>query len=122
MANAQLIAPWTGTVLSVEAAPGALVGSGSPIVTLLDMTHLEFHTTNLSERDFAQIYPGQTAVVTLKAYPNKPIDAVVVRMGLLAEGAVGDAVTFPVMLDLGETGLDIRPGMTGRVEIRIGEE
>ena len=30
---------------------------------------------------------------------------------------VGDAVTFPIMLCLSETDLDIRSGMTGRVEI-----
>jgi multidrug efflux pump subunit AcrA (membrane-fusion protein) len=115
--NDQLTAPWTGTVMSVEAAPGSLVGGGTPIVTLRDMTQLEFHTTNLSERDFTQITPGQTAIVTLKAYPNDPIKAMVVRIGQQAEGVVGDAATFPVMLILNETDLDIRPGMTGRVEI-----
>ena len=117
LADDRLIAPWTGTVLSVDAAPGALVGGGSPIVTLLDTTQLEFHTTNLSERDLGYIFPGQTAVVTLKAYPNEPIEAVVVRIGLLAGGAVGDAATFPVILALSETDLDIRPGMTGRADI-----
>lgn len=116
-----LVAPWPGTVLSVEAAPGALVSSGSPIISLLDTTQLEFHTTNLSERDLAQIYPGQTAVVTLKAYPNDPIEAEVVRIGWGAGEAVGDAATFPVMLVLSETDLVIRPGMTGRVEILSGE-
>lgn len=121
LADTELIAPWTGTVLSVDTAPGALVGSGSPIVTLLDMTQLEFHTTNLSERDLAQIEPGLTAVVTLKAYPNDPIEATVVRIGLQAGDAVGDAATFPVMLVLDETDLDIRPGMTGRAEISRGE-
>ena len=120
-ADTQLIAPWTGTVLSVEAAPGALVGGGSAIVILLDTTQLEFHTTNLSERDLTQISPGQAAVVTLKTYPNEPIVAKVVRVGWQAGAPVGDAVTFPVMLDLSETDLDIRPGMTGRAEIRSEE-
>jgi HlyD family secretion protein len=114
----QLLAPWTGTVLSVDAAPGALVGSGSPIVSLLDTNQLEFHTTNLSERDLAQISPGQTAVVTLKAYSDEPIDATVLRVGWLAGEPVGDAVTFPVILVFSKTDLDIRPEMTGRVEIR----
>ena len=108
-------------VTSVEAAPGALVGGGSPIVTLLETTHLEFHTTNLSECDLAQIFPGQTAVVTLKAYPDDPIEAAVGRIGLQAGAAVGDAVTFPVVRILIETDLDIRPGMTGRAEIRSKE-
>jgi len=119
--NVELIAPASGTVTAINAAPGALVGGGSPIVTLLDTTQLEFHTTNLSERDLAQVLPGQTAVVTLKAYPNKPIEAVVVRIGLQTGVAVGDAATFPVVLALSETDLDIRPGMTGRAEIRIEE-
>ncbi len=121
LAKAELIAPWAGTVLRVETAPGALVGSGSPIVTLLDMTQLEFHTTNLSERDLAQISPGLPAVITLKAYPNDPIPATVARIGLQAGTAVGDAATFPVILALAEPELDIRPGMTGRAEISRGE-
>lgn len=112
-----LLAPWTGTVLSIEVAPGALVGSGSPIVTLLDTTQLEFHTTNLSERDLVQILPGQTAEVRLKAYPNEPIEATVVRVGWQVGEFVGDAVTFPVILSLDKNNLDIRPGMTGQVEI-----
>jgi len=112
-----LVAPASGTVLAVQAAPGALVGGGSPVVTLLDMSQPEFHTLNLSERDLAQIFPGQAAVVTLKAYPNEPIQATVVRIGWQAGAAVGDAVTFPVILSLSETDLELRPGMTGRVEL-----
>lgn len=121
LTKTELLAPWAGTVLHVETAPGALVGSGTPIVTLLDMTQLEFHTTNLSERDLAQINPGLPAVITLKAYPNDPIPATVARIGLQAGTAVGDAATFPVILALAETELDIRPGMTGRAEISRGE-
>lgn len=120
LAQAELRAPWAGAILSVEAAPGALVGAGAPIVNLLDMTQLEFHTTNLSERDLAQIGPGQTAVITLKAYPNEFIAAAVRRVGLQAGEPVGDAATFPVILVLDAGELDIRPGMTGRAEIQRG--
>ena len=117
----ELLAPTSGTVVQVHAVPGALVGGGSPIVTVLDTTELEFHTANLSERDLGQIYPGQSAVVTLKAYPDQPVEATVVRVGLQAGAAVGDAVTFPVILALAVTDLELRLGMTGRVEIRSGE-
>ncbi len=117
----RLIAPMDGIVTSVEAAPGATVGSGTPIITIIDPLHLEFHTTNLSERDLAQIVPGQTAVVTLKAFPNDPIDGVVERIGWQVGEAVGDAATFPVIVALKENDLEIRPGMTGRVEIYAGE-
>jgi RND family efflux transporter MFP subunit len=118
LAQAQLVAPGSGTVLSVEVAVGAMLGAGTPVVTLLDTDRLEFHTTNLSERDLAQISPGQEAEVTLKAYPNDPLEAVVVRIGVQAGAPVGDAATFPVVLAFSDTDLDLRPGMTGRVEIR----
>jgi multidrug resistance efflux pump len=116
-----LVAPMDGIVLSLHAPPGASVGAGSPILTLLDSSQLEFHTINVSERDLAQIFPGQTAMVTLKTYPNEPIEAVVVRISWQASGAVGDAATFPVILVLSDTDLEIRPGMTGRAEIRVEE-
>ncbi|MFN2152408.1 MAG: HlyD family secretion protein, partial [Anaerolineales bacterium] len=112
-----LKAPWTGTVISVDIAPGAMVGSGTPILTLLDTTQLEFHTTNLSERDLARILLGQQAVVTLKAYPNTPIDAAVIRVGWQTGEPVGDVATFPVILSLQAEDLEIRTGMTGQVEI-----
>jgi len=115
----KLIAQASGQVLSVDAASGALVGSGSPIVTLLDTRRFEFHTTNLSERDVVLIQRGQKADVTLKAYPDDPIEAIVARVGLVTGEPVGDAATFPVVLTLNENTLEIRPGMTGRVELRV---
>ena len=118
LGEAELVAPGSGTVLSVEVALGAMVGAGTPVVTLLDAGRLEFQTTNLSERDLAQIVPGQRAEVRLKAYPDVTIEATVARVGVQAGPAVGDAATFPVFLTLAETDLDIRPGMTGRAEIR----
>jgi len=117
----RLMAPTDGIVTSVEAAPGATVGSGTPIITIIDPLQLEFHTTNLSERDLAQIVPGQTAVITLKAFPNNPIDGIIERIGWQTGEAVGDAVTFPVIVTLMKNDFGIRPGMTGQVEIYAGE-
>jgi hypothetical protein len=45
----------------------------------------------------------------------------VVRIGLQAGGTVGDAAIFPVILTLNDSGLELRPGMTGRAEIRSQE-
>ena len=117
VADAELLAPTAGTVLSVEVAEGAMVGAGSPIITLLDTTQLEFHTSNLSERDLARVASGQTVQVTLKAYPNDVIEGTVVRIGTQATGTVGDAAVFPVIVSISSDSLDIRPGMTGRAEI-----
>ncbi len=120
--NAALLAPWTGTILSVEATPGVLVAGGVPIVTLLDSDSVQFHTANLSERDLAYVTPGQPVQLTLKSYPGQPIDGAVAYIVPQASGQVGDAATFTVVIDVGGTELDLLPGMTGRAEIqRAGE-
>jgi multidrug resistance efflux pump len=118
MEDTRLIAPSDGTVLSVDSAPGSLVGTGTAVVTLLDTQNLQFQTNNLSERDLAQITPDQEVMITLKAYPNDDVDGRVARVAPLAEGTIGDAATFTVIIDLEGTALDLLPGMTGRVEIK----
>ena len=115
--QAQLVAPWAGIVLSVGVAPGAIVGAGSPIVTLLDTHHLQFQTTNVSERDLAQIQLGQPVEIVLKTYPDQPIQGRVARIAPQAAGVVGDAAVFTVVIDLETTDLTLRPGMTGRAKI-----
>jgi RND family efflux transporter MFP subunit len=120
LTDAQLTAPWSGTVLSVDVAQGALVGGGTPIITLIDTNNIEFHTINLSERDLAQIEPGQPVEITLKSYPDEPIEGVVGRISPQAGELLGDAATFPVIISLDETDLDLLIGMTGRAEIQPG--
>lgn len=119
--DVRLLAPMAGTVLSVSATPGALVGAGTPVLVLLPAggaAGLQFHTTNLSERDLAAIAPGLPVAITLKAYPAMPLDGVVARVVPQAGGLVGDAATFTVVVDIAATDLMLLEGMTGRVEIR----
>jgi multidrug resistance efflux pump len=122
LADAQLLAPWSGTVLSVDVAQGALVSGGTPIMTLIDTDNIEFHTSNLSERDLAQIEPGQPVEITLKSYPNEPIEGVVRRIAPQAGEPLGDAATFTVVISLNGTDLDLLIGMTGRAEIQPGSQ
>jgi multidrug efflux pump subunit AcrA (membrane-fusion protein) len=118
--KAELRAPWAGVVLAVEFAPGAMVGAGAPVLTLLDTGRLQFHTTNLSERDLAALGPGQPVEITLKSYPGQTIEGTVAGIAPQAAGAVGDAAVFTVQIDLEATDLVLRPGMTGRAEISAG--
>ncbi len=115
--KSQLTAPWSGTVLTVDVSVGAMVNAGTPIVSLLDTNNLQFHTNNLSERDLAQISPGQPVEISLKSYPNDPIIGTVAGVAPQASGTVGDAAVFTVKIDLDASDLELRPGMTGRAEI-----
>jgi multidrug resistance efflux pump len=116
--DAVLLAPWAGTILSVDLAPGAMIGAGTPILTLLDAGNMQFHTTNLSERDLAEIEAGQAVEITLKSYPGQDIKGTVDRIVPQSSGVVGDAATFVVVIDLEASDLRLLPGMTGRAEIQ----
>jgi HlyD family secretion protein len=119
--KAMLVAPWSGTVFTVDSAEGAIVGAGIPIITLLDTAELQFHTSNLSERDLAYIGPGQPAEVVLKSYPSESIGGTVTYIVPQASGGIGDAATFTVVIDLEQNELALKPGMTGRVNIEREE-
>lgn len=117
--SAELIAPIAGEILVSTSSPviGTNIGTGSPILQMLPHSGLYFQSTNLSERDFAQITVGQTVEILLKSYPNELITGHVLRILPEADGVIGDAATFPVLIELDVETLDIRPGMTGRAEI-----
>ncbi|HSH04801.1 MAG TPA: HlyD family efflux transporter periplasmic adaptor subunit [Anaerolineae bacterium] len=118
LADAELRAPWDGTVLSIDTSIGAIVGGGSPILTLFPDNQLEFHTSNLSERDLAEVATGQTAEISLKTYPGQPLTGTVARILPQASGTIGDAATFTVVLTLADTDITLLAGMTGRAEIQ----
>jgi multidrug efflux pump subunit AcrA (membrane-fusion protein) len=115
--NAYLYAPWDGLVLSIETSVGAMVGSGTPVVTLLHVEDLYFITQNLSERHVAQLRKGQQAHITLRTFPDVVltgrVETVVPQMDRQADS---DA-RFTAYIRLDENELDLLPGMTGRVEI-----
>lgn len=118
VANAELKAPWGAMIASVDIAPGAQVGV-APAVTLVDISHLQFVTSNLSERDLGRVDLGQAANVTLKAFPDAELTGQVTAIAPLAGEAVGDAATFAVRIDLEPAQLALRPGMTGQVQIIV---
>ncbi|MDY7078284.1 MAG: HlyD family efflux transporter periplasmic adaptor subunit [Chloroflexota bacterium] len=124
--HAQLVAPWAAIVLSVDVVPGANVGAGAPVVTLLNIKDgLRFVTENLSEQHIADIYPGQRAAVTLRTFPETPLEGTVEAVVPQVEEAIETDARFTVHVWLAPPdpastsgqGLRLLPGLTGRVEI-----
>ncbi len=115
--KAQLFAPWDGVVTVVNAAPGVSLGNAS--ITIAQVEPLRFATSNFSERNLADIKPGDEATIFLKAYPNVPIPALIYRIELESTKKDGDTALYTVYLDFNSGDFEVRPGMTGRVEIAI---
>ena len=120
--HTHLVAPWAAIVLSVNVAPEANIGAGSPVVTLLNIKDgLRFVTQNLSEQHIADIYPGQRVVVTLRTFPETPLEGTVEAVVPQIEGAANTDARFTVHVRLDPTDLRLLPGLTGRMEILIEE-
>ncbi len=118
--KAQLFAPWDGEVTALNASPGMSTSNAS--VTLAQIEPLRFATSNFSERNLGDIQEGDQADIYLKAYPNTPFPAVIYRIELESNTKDGDTALFTVYFDFNSGDFEVRPGMTGRVEISIEPE
>jgi multidrug resistance efflux pump len=67
LTQATLTAPFDGTIVSLDTAPGELVQPNQVVITLANLGHLKIETTDLSERDLPDVQIGQPAVVFVEA-------------------------------------------------------
>jgi multidrug efflux pump subunit AcrA (membrane-fusion protein) len=118
IADAELRAPFAGTVGSVDVRAGELVVSGQPLLTLGDLDTLRVETTDLDEIDVVQVAVGQEAAVTFDALPDRVITGVVTRISPMAESGSG-GVNYTVVLELAEVDPVLRWGMTAFVDIEV---
>lgn len=66
IAGARILAPFTGTIVSVNIAKGEAVGAYKPIITIADLNELVV-TATISKEDLKNVAPGMDAVVTINA-------------------------------------------------------
>jgi multidrug efflux pump subunit AcrA (membrane-fusion protein) len=110
-----LFAPISGAAVSVDIIPGDTVLPGQVVVTLADLSTLRVETTDLSERDVAEIHVGQPATVYVEAL-DQELSGRVARIAPQAV-IVGGDVTYTVVVELEGLPSDLRWGMTVEVDI-----
>ena len=122
--DATVRAPIAGTILSQAVTAGGVttsatnsVSGGTALLTMADL-HLIRMRTMVSETDVGQVRPGQSATVTVDAFPNRTFQGTVEKIE--PQAVVEQSVTnFPVLISLpNEQGL-LLPGMNGDVSLMI---
>jgi multidrug efflux pump subunit AcrA (membrane-fusion protein) len=113
-----LYAPVDGTAVSVDILPGATVLPGTTVIALADLSELRVETTDLSERDVAEVAVGQPATVYIEAL-DLDVTGRVARIAPQAN-VVGGDVVYTVQIELDEQPDGLRWGMT--VEVTIETE
>lgn len=116
--DAELTAPFAGTIVDVDVEVGDLINPGQVVVILATLETLEIHTTDLTELDLGELSIGQQARVTVDAFPGREFAGQVVEIGLQGQDYRGDVVyEVTIVLDDPASTGDLRWGMTTMVEI-----
>ncbi len=117
LSKATLLSPCACVVQAVNIAVGAR-SSGTAFV-LVDLAKLQFQTTNLTERDVANVKVGAVVTVRLKAHSKSFSGKVSTVLGQ-SSGTQSGTALYTVVIALDPITDKLLPGMTGQAEIALG--
>lgn len=109
LSQAQMRAPFAGTVLAVDTKEAQIAHGGNPIITLADLTRLEI-VAQIDEIDIGEVSLGQAVEIILDAFPDKRLSGEVVHIAPAAIPQRGSTV-YEATISFDNEGLPIRPDM-----------
>ncbi len=121
LAKAVIHSSIDGIVLVRNVEPGQTVAATfqAPVLFTLaeDLAKMELHV-DVDEADVGQVKAGQIAVFTVDAYPERTFPARITQVRYGAQEVEG-VITYETVLDVDNSDLSLRPGMTATADIRI---
>ncbi len=121
--KASIRAPTDGVVLTRNVDPGNAVAASLQAVTLFtvaeDLAKLRLQV-NVDEADVGSVQVGQKANFTVSAYPGRRYPATITRVAF-GSTITENVVTYVTYLDVDNTDLSLRPGMTATATITATE-
>jgi multidrug resistance efflux pump len=115
LANAEVRAPFPGTITDLNLKVGEFAASGQPVITIADNSKWVVKTTDLTEIDVVNITEGQTVTVTLDALPDVELPGNVLSISQNFSENQGDVV-YEVTVLLTDQDPAMRWGMTAIVK------
>jgi multidrug resistance efflux pump len=114
LADAELRAPFDGTITSMNLKAGQYVEAGKPVATIGDLTGWVVKTTNLTEIDVVDVKDQHTVSVTLDAMPGKSFRGMVTAISQNYSVRQGDIVYEAAIL-LADLDPNMRWGLTAQI-------
>ena len=119
LSKASIRAPSDGVILTRSVDPGNAVAASLQAVTLFtvaeDLKQLRLQV-NVDEADVGAVTVGQKASFTVSAYPGRKYPAVITRVAF-GSTITDNVVTYVTYLDVDNSDLTLRPGMTATATI-----
>ena len=116
LANSQLRAPITATVLSLDLLVGETVNAGIPVAYLGNTNHWMVETKDLAEIDAADVAFGDTVTVKLDAFPDEEFSGTVTKIDPVGKLYLGD-MTYQITVTLDEVDTRFMWNMTATVTV-----
>jgi len=123
LTKASIRSPIDGVVLARSVEPGQTVAASlqAPVLFTLaeNLAQMELQV-DVDEADVGQVHEGQAATFSVDAYPNRRFPA---RISLVRFGpeTVDNVVSYKTILNVDNSDLSLRPGMTATAEIVTAE-
>jgi HlyD family secretion protein len=118
LARAVLRAPFDSVVSVLHVSAGEWAAPGMAVVELLDISQWRIETRNIGELEIASIRVGQEVRVWVNAFRQEELTGRVMAISPVAVVQQGDT-TYTLLIELDPTELDLRTGMTARVEVIV---
>lgn len=115
LSKSTLYAPIDGVVTKQTTSSGEIVAANSPIISIISKNQYEIEA-NIPEADIAKVHVGNSANVTLDAYPDINFEAKITSVDP-AETIVEGVATYKVTLQLVSEDGKIKSGMTANIDI-----
>jgi HlyD family secretion protein len=113
--------PISGTIISRSVDRGQTVAASFSSPTLFtiaaDLTKMQVNT-NIDEADVGRIKTGMPATFSVDAYPGETFQGAISQVRLAAT-TVQNVVTYNAIIDVDNSQLKLKPGMTTNVKILI---
>jgi len=121
LSKAVIRSPIKGIVLTRNVEPGQTVAASlqAPVLFVLaeDLTKMELRVA-VDEADVGQVQKGQDATFTVDAYPDKEFPARITQVRYASQTVEG-VVTYETILNVDNSDLLLRPGMTATADIVV---
>jgi multidrug resistance efflux pump len=111
-----LHAPLDGVLSAIHIDVGEWAMPGKVVVEMLDLSSWLVETKNVGELQIGQVKIGQSAQVRFNAFQGKTVSGKIKAISPQSVVQQGD-ITYTLVIALEPTDLNLRPGMTARVEI-----
>jgi HlyD family secretion protein len=117
----KIFSPIDGVVVDRQYDIGQTVAASFQAPTLFtiaqDLTDMQV-STNIDEADIGKIKVGSTATFTVDAFPDQKFEGIISQIRLSTQ-VVQNVVTYPVLIDVDNPELQLKPGMTANVSIPV---